>query len=32
MEFIPIPGADHRFRDPLKMDAAIKHILEFFAL
>lgn len=32
IEFIPIPGADHRFRDPLKMDAAIKHILEFFAL
>ena len=32
MEFIPIEGADHRFRDPRRMDAAIKHILEFFAL
>lgn len=30
IEMIPIPGADHRFRDPVKMDLAIKHILEFF--
>ena len=32
MEFIPVEGADHRFRDPKKMDLAIKQILEFFAL
>ena len=30
IEFIPIPGADHRFRDTAKMDQAIKSILEFF--
>ncbi len=30
MEFVPIPGADHRFRDPVKMEQAIKQILEFF--
>lgn len=30
MEFIPVEGADHRFRNPLKMDLAIKHILEFY--
>lgn len=30
IEFIPIEGADHRFRDPGKMDVAIKQILEFF--
>ena len=27
-----IEGADHRFMDPLKMDEAIKEILEFFEL
>lgn len=32
IEFVPVAGADHRFRDPLKMDQAIKHILDFFAL
>lgn len=32
VEFIPVEEADHRFRDKSKMDAAIKHILEFFAL
>lgn len=30
MEFIPIEGADHRYRDVKKMDLAIKYILEFF--
>lgn len=30
IEFIPIPEADHRFRDPKKMDRAIKEILDFF--
>lgn len=30
IEFIPIEGADHRFRNPQKMDLAIKYILEFF--
>ena len=30
VEFIPIDGADHRFRDLRKMDQAIKEILEFF--
>ena len=30
IECIPIEGADHRFRDPRKMDQAIKLILEFF--
>ena len=32
IELIPVEGADHRFRNPLMMDLAIKHILEFFAL
>ena len=32
MEFIPIQNADHRFRAPGTMEAAIKAILEFFAL
>ena len=32
MEFIPMEGADHRCRDPKKMDLAIKHILEFYSL
>ena len=31
IELIPIDGADHRFRDPQKMEQAIKHILNFFA-
>lgn len=30
IELIPIEGADHRCRDPKKMDLVIKHILEFF--
>jgi hypothetical protein len=32
IEFVPIAGADHRFRDPKKMDAAIALIIEFFGL
>lgn len=32
IEFIPIEGGDHRFRDPNKMDQAIKLILDFYAL
>lgn len=32
IEFIPIDGADHRFRDPKKMEQAVKQILNFFAL
>lgn len=32
IEFREVEGADHRFRDPKKMDLAIKYILEFFAL
>ena len=32
IEFIPIAGADHRFRSQRAMDQAIKEILEFFAL
>jgi len=32
IEFVPIEGADHRFRNPLLMDLAIKAILEFFSL
>lgn len=31
IEFIPVEGADHRFRDARKMDQAIKYILDFFA-
>ena len=31
VEFVPIEGADHRFRDEKKMEQAIKRILEFFA-
>lgn len=31
IEFVPIEGADHRFRDEKKMEQAIKRILEFFA-
>ena len=30
MEFLPVEGADHRFRDPKKMDRAIKAILDFY--
>jgi len=30
IEFVPIEGADHRFRNPLKMEEAIKQILTFF--
>ncbi|MDO4538313.1 MAG: alpha/beta fold hydrolase [Coriobacteriales bacterium] len=30
IEFVPIEGADHRFRDPKKMDAAIALIISFF--
>ena len=32
IEFIPIEGADHRFRHPRAMDQAIKAILTFFSL
>lgn len=30
IEFVPVEGADHRFRNPLKMEEAIKQILAFF--
>lgn len=30
IELIPVEGADHRFRDPNKMDYAISKIAEFF--
>ena len=32
MEFVPVEGADHRFRDPGRMEQAIKQILAFYAL
>lgn len=32
IEFIPVEGADHRFRDPNKMETAMKRILEFYEL
>lgn len=32
IEFFPIEGADHRFRDPKKMDAAVARIINFFEL
>lgn len=32
IELIPAEGADHRFRNQVKMDLAIKQILEFFQL
>ncbi len=32
LEFVPVDGADHRFRDPLKMDKAIKTILDFYQI
>lgn len=31
IEFVPIEGADHRFRDPRTMEQAIKLILDFYA-
>ena len=31
IEFVPVEGADHRFQNPLKMEIAIKTMLEFFA-
>lgn len=30
IEFISVEGADHRFRDPRKMEQAVKEILNFF--
>jgi len=30
IDFVPVEGADHRFRDPLKMDAFIEYMLLFF--
>ena len=32
IEFVPVEGADHRFRDPKKMDWAISRIIDFFEL
>ncbi len=32
IEFIPVEGADHRFQNPIHMEAATKAILNFFAL
>lgn len=32
IEFVPVEGADHRFRAPGTMEAAIKGIMEFFQL
>lgn len=32
IEFVPMEGADHRFRDPKKMDVAIARIIAFFGL
>lgn len=32
IEFVPIEGADHRFRNERKMEIAIKTILDFYAL
>lgn len=32
IEFVPVEGADHRFRSLNHMDQAIKHILAFFEL
>ena len=28
--FLPVEGADHRFKEPLKMDAAVYEIISFF--
>lgn len=32
IEFVPVEGADHRFRHGKSMELAIKHILDFFSL
>ena len=32
IRFIPVENADHRFKNPLTMDAAIKEIEEFFGI
>jgi len=32
IEFVPVEGADHRFRNERKMEIAIKTILDFYAL
>ena len=32
IEFAPVEGADHRFRNERKMDTAIKMIFDFYAL
>lgn len=32
IELVAVEGADHRFRDPKKMDVAIARIIEFFEL
>ncbi|MDO4401130.1 MAG: alpha/beta fold hydrolase [Coriobacteriia bacterium] len=32
IEFVPVEGADHRFHDPKKLDAAIARIIAFFEL
>ena len=32
IELVPVEGADHRFHDPKKMDAAIASIIRFFEL
>jgi alpha/beta superfamily hydrolase len=32
IEFVPIEGADHRFRSQRAMDQAIKCILDFYEL
>lgn len=32
IEFIPVDKSDHRFRDPARMEQAIKQILDFFEL
>ena len=32
IEFVPVERADHRFKDPLKMELAMKSILDFYKL
>jgi len=32
IEFVPVEGADHRFRNERKMEIAMKTILDFYAL
>ena len=32
IEFIPVEGADHRFMDPAKMDAANAQVISWFGL